>query len=136
MTTSTDTFVRTIRSSTCTPRTWLSTQTRHADAVAIVDVDGEVDSISSATFGIAADGALESAPAGLVLDLSGVTFCACAGLTVLLDIADRARRSGTPLRLVCTGRAVLRPLHLTGLANEFEIRSSLGHALEDISAPV
>jgi anti-sigma B factor antagonist len=74
-----------------------------------------------------------SAPSGLVLDLTGVTFCACAGLTVLLDTADRARNAGIPLRLVCADRVILRPLHLTGLADLFQIQPNLDAALEDVT---
>lgn len=134
MITSAETFVRTFRSTSCTRRALLSVRALRVGDVAVVDVDGEVDLITSTTVGNATDDALESAPAGLVLDLAGVTFCACAGLTVLLDAAERARIARVPLRLVCTGRVILRPLQLTGLVGQFQIHPDLDAALEDLSA--
>jgi anti-sigma B factor antagonist len=134
MKTSAETFVRTWCSPTCEPRTRLSVRVRHVGAAAVVDVDGDVDLLTSATFGNAIDDAMSSSPAALVLDLSSVAFCSCAGLTVLLDTAERARHLEVPLRLICTSRVVLRPLHVTGLADQFQIRPSLRLALEDMSA--
>jgi anti-sigma B factor antagonist len=134
MTTSAETFVRAWRSSTCEPSTRLFVQVRHVGAVIVVDVDGDVDLLTSATLGNATDEALRSSPDALVLDLAGVTFCACAGLTVLLDTAEQARLSGIPLGLVCTSRVILRPLHLTGLAKQFQIQPALQLALQDLSA--
>lgn len=136
MTTSAETFARTWRSPTCEPRNRLSIRARHVGAVAVIDVDGDVDLLTSATFANTTDGALSSAPAALVLDLTRVAFCSCAGLTVLLDTAERARDLEVPLRLVCTSRVVLRPLHLTGLAEQFQIRPSLQLALDDIPAVI
>jgi anti-sigma B factor antagonist len=133
MTTSAETFVRTFRSTACTRRALLSVRARHVGDVAVVDVDGEVDLITSTTVCSATDDALESAPSGLVLDLTGVTFCGCAGLTVLLDTADKARNAGIPLRLVCAGRVILRPLHLTGLVDQFQIQPNLDAALQNVT---
>jgi anti-sigma B factor antagonist len=134
MTISAETFVRTWCSPTCEPRTRLSVRVRHVGAVAVVDVDGDVDLLTSATFGNAINEALSSSPVALVLDLSSVAFCSCAGLTVLLDTVQRVRHLEVPLRLVCTSRVVLRPLHVTGLVEQFQIRSSLRLALEDMPA--
>ena len=50
------------------------------------------------------------------VDLSSVTFLDSAGLTVLVAAHQAAQRAGRVLRIRCgTGRAVARPLEITGL---------------------
>ncbi len=65
----------------------------------------------------------------LVLDLTEVAFLAAAGLTVLVEVRDRARELAVELRVVATGRAVLRPLDVTGLRDTFRLHTDAGSAL-------
>ena len=52
------------------------------------------------------------------VDLSSVTFLDSAGLTVLVAAHQAAQRAGRVLRIRCgTGRAVARPLAITGLGS-------------------
>jgi anti-sigma B factor antagonist len=50
-----------------------------------------------------------------VLDLRGLTFCETAGMHVMLDAHQRARRDGTRLVLVAAPPAVHRGFVLTGV---------------------
>ena len=51
----------------------------------------------------------------LALDLTGVTFIDCAGLTGLLTTRKAARAQGGWLRLVAVSRCVSRLIEITGL---------------------
>ncbi|MCE0763818.1 STAS domain-containing protein [Pseudonocardia kujensis] len=67
-------------------------------------------------------------PALLVIDLTGVTFLASAGMAELVR-ANRQLRGEVPVRVVATGRLVLRPLELTRLTDELAIHPTLADAL-------
>ena len=55
--------------------------------------------------------------ADVEVDLSSVTFLDSAGLTALVAAHQAAQRAGRVLRVRCgTGRAVARPLAITGLS--------------------
>lgn len=67
-------------------------------------------------------------PALLVIDLTEVTFLASAGMAELVR-ANRQLRGEVPVRVVATGRLVLRPLELTRLTDELTIHPTLADAL-------
>jgi len=50
----------------------------------------------------------------LVADMTGTTFCACAGITALIRAHQRATANRAQLRVVATAPTVLRLLQLTG----------------------
>ncbi|CCH90800.1 putative Anti-sigma-B factor antagonist [Modestobacter italicus] len=89
------------------------------DGGCTVTVVGEVDTLGAPVLGGCLDELLACPDVRAVeLDLSGVTFLDSAGLTVLVRAHRTAEGSGRVLRLRCgTGRAVLRPLQLTGLVD-------------------
>jgi anti-sigma B factor antagonist len=88
-----------------------------------VTVAGDLDTLGAPVLGRCLEDLLADPDVRAVeLDLSGVTFLDSAGLTVLAWAHQRARRAGQVLRMRCgTGRAVLRPLQITGLADVFTI---------------
>src|SRR5262245_2165052 len=97
----------------------------------VVRLVGEIDltslrSMRSALAAALADGV---APHPGVVGLTGVGFLASGGLAELAVAHERAAEQGTPLRLVATGRAVLRPLEVTGLAASLDIRPDVTAAL-------
>jgi anti-sigma B factor antagonist len=56
------------------------------------------------------------------LDLSGVTFLGAAGLTALVTAHQTAQRTSRTLTIRCgSGRAVLRPLQITGLSTVLDV---------------
>lgn len=59
--------------------------------------------------------ALLTPPAPVVVDLTGVTFLASAGLSALAEHGQRYAELGSRLHVVATDRAVVRPIIVTGL---------------------
>jgi anti-sigma B factor antagonist len=89
------------------------------DCGCTVTVVGELDTLGAPVLGGCLEELLTRPDVRAIeLDLSGVTFLDSAGLTVLARAHRRARLAGQVLRMRCgTGRAVLRPLAITGLAD-------------------
>ena len=100
-------------------------------AAVIVRLVGEIDLNSVSPMRAALTKALAdaTAPHPIVLDLTGVGFLASAGLAELQTAQQRADDQHTPLRIVATGRAVLRPLEVTGMAAALDIRPDITAAL-------
>lgn len=87
----------------------------------VLTVRGEIDTLTAPRLGTALDELLDVAGDDLAVDLQGVTFLASSGLGVLIHVARRADRDGRRLFVVATGRAVLRPLEVTGSAQLFTV---------------
>ncbi|MEV6610800.1 STAS domain-containing protein [Kutzneria sp. NPDC051319] len=104
----------------------------HVETVPIVHLVGEVD---LASVGLAARPIrqeLASAPPTMVVDLSPVTFFSASGLTLLVQTRAAAGRAQTDVQVVAGQPAVLRPLALTGLANVFDMYSTVDCALRAV----
>jgi anti-sigma B factor antagonist len=78
-------------------------------------VAGEVDSSSAPSLRARLDDALATGAAEIVVDLGAVTFLDSAGLSVLAATHRRAGTAGVRLRVLASGRAVMRPMQITGL---------------------
>lgn len=92
--------------------------TQCADGHLRVAVSGEIDIVSAPQLRVALDEALSDGARVVELDFSGVEFCDCYGLGVLLEARRRAHERGTVLRLVSvTSPLVRRLLHDTGAAS-------------------
>jgi anti-anti-sigma factor len=96
---------------------------------ALIHVKGEVDMASEGLLRQQLDEAMADEPAALVLDLTGVTFFASAGLHVLVDLQHDATARGLPLRVVANGRIVLRPMEITGVDQLVTVVASVDQAL-------
>lgn len=109
----------------------LSISHERRGAAVIVRFVGEIDltSVGSMRAALAVALGAAAAPHPIVLDLTGVGFLASAGLAELAVAHERAAEQDTPLRIVATGRAVLRPLEVTGVAESLDIRPDLTVAL-------
>jgi anti-sigma B factor antagonist len=81
----------------------------------LLNVTGEVDSSTAPSLRAAVDTAFADGARSLTVDLEGVTFLDSAGLCVLAAAHRRAAEDGVVLRVVASGRAVVRPLQITGL---------------------
>jgi anti-sigma B factor antagonist len=87
-----------------------------SDAVVRITAVGEVDSSSAPLLRTELDTVLDGGQLEeLVVDLDGVTFLDSAGLSVLAGAHRRATAAGVRLRVLASGRAVIRPLQITGL---------------------
>lgn len=97
----------------------------------IVSIDGELD---ASTVGYAGDelrAATTEAPA-VVVDMTELRFFASAGLTLLVQLRQELTGRGAEVRLVANQRAVLRPLQLMGVADDFMIYASVDDAVESV----
>ena len=71
---------------------------------------------------------LDEEKSALVVDLERVTFMDSTGLGVLVSALKRVREMNGELRVVCTRRAILRVLEITGLDKVLSLYSSLDEA--------
>jgi anti-sigma B factor antagonist len=105
------------------PLTW---DIQSGERLAVVVVDGELDAGTVAGL----SGQLEPlADSGshLILNLAGLRFCDCAGLTLFLRMQQRAHAAGGSLQLVAPTASVRRLIALTRLSGVLPI--TLGPAV-------
>jgi anti-sigma B factor antagonist len=109
-------------------RAELGVTVEHRADTTVLSVRGELDATTTGELYESIALTLRRKPKVLVIDLSEVTFLASAGLTALVA-ATRLGAAETAVRVVVTGRACERPIHLTGLDEVLAIRSSITDAL-------
>ena len=84
------------------------------NAALILEVSGTVDMVTGPQLLAAVRSALAEGPEKLVIDLTGVTFLAAAGLHIL-DVAREEAGDAVVLAVVAHGPATARPIEITGL---------------------
>jgi len=94
----------------------------------VLAVTGALDLALAPTLRRAVERAARPRPGLLVIDLTAVTFLASAGMAELVR-ANRQLRGEVPVRVVATGRLVLRPLELTRLTDELAIHATRADAI-------
>jgi anti-sigma B factor antagonist len=94
----------------------------------VLAVSGALDLALAPTVRRTVERAVRLRPALLVLDLTAVTFLASSGMAELVR-THRQLEGEIPVRVVATGRLVLRPLELTRLTDELAIHATLADAL-------
>lgn len=115
---------RTTRANTDEPAT---VAVRRLPGAIVVAVTGEIDMITAPALQDAVRESLAAQPDTLVIDLTEAHFFSSAGLAVLVFAHRHSGRSA--LRVVASAQVVLRPLELTGLADDLAIRPDLQSAL-------
>src|SRR4051812_3482033 len=100
---------------------------RAEGAAVVVQVEGEVDTLTAPRLLAALEVALHSAVARQVIaDLRGVTFLGSAGLRALVRATEQAERQHEPLRIVVDqNRPVVLPIQVTGLDQVLALYHSL-----------
>ncbi|MEU8303177.1 STAS domain-containing protein [Actinomadura sp. NPDC048955] len=88
---------------------------RGRSGIAILALQGDLDMASAPALGERLLAALPRSARLLILDLSGVTFCDAAGLTLLIGIQRQATGLGLTLRLSAPRPQVAKLLRITGL---------------------
>ena len=89
-------------------------------AAAWVAVSGEVDLATAEVLRDSLLGVLrDEAPTMLGVDLAGVTFLDCAGISALVAVRNAAARTGRQMRVTHAQPIVRRVLDLTGLLDVF-----------------
>jgi anti-sigma B factor antagonist len=99
-----------------------------SDNVVVLSVEDVVDLVTAPELGAAINEALAQSPAGLIVDLSDVTFLASAGMTTLVKARGDAGTT-VPFGIVADGPTTSRPLKLLGLDDTLAIYSTLDDAL-------
>jgi anti-sigma B factor antagonist len=84
--------------------------------VALIAASGELDIDTAPGLRTAVESCLPRRPRALEIDLSGVTFCGCEGLNVLLWARCQAAAGGIGFRVLAPRPQPSRLFHLTGTA--------------------
>ena len=92
----------------------LSWAVRRQEKLARITLHGELDIATAPALGAAVRPLAEAGGAHLVIDLAGLRFCDCAGLTLFVRWQSWTALTGGSLRLVAPPRIVRRLLTLTG----------------------
>jgi anti-sigma B factor antagonist len=95
-------------------------ETRTAEEAVLV-LKGEIDMATAGSLREAAERTIASAPARLVLDFAGVTFCDSQGLSALIALNREVNATGSRLVFVNVGEFMGRLLDVTGLRAAFEV---------------
>ncbi|MEJ2858113.1 MULTISPECIES: STAS domain-containing protein [unclassified Saccharothrix] len=101
---------------------------RSGAGVTVVAATGEIDMLTAPDLRADVLGRIGETDT-LVLDMSGVSFLGSAGLAVLVEASQHAKRRGTAFRVVAVERAVTRPLAATGLGDVFSVYGSVEEAV-------
>jgi len=105
------------------PQLGLSSRTDE-DGFQIVSMTGELDIATAEQAYAYISEVIDSGPATVSVDLSGLTFCDASGLGVLAKIARHSRQAGRQLKLTSARPSLLKIIRLTGLDGVFpELRS-------------
>ena len=97
-------------------------------AIAVLAVQGRIDSSTSARFEQELDGVLADPSEALVIDLSAMPYMSSAGLRVLLVTGRRCKAEGRRLLLCGLVPNVREVFHMSGFSTIFEIAETRGEA--------
>jgi anti-sigma B factor antagonist len=106
----------------------LTVNSTEQDGVVVVSLAGELDMSTAPNAAVALREATASAKA-VVLDMTDLRFFASAGLNILLQLRQELQDKGVDVGLATDQRAVLRPMQLMGVADQFAIHVSVAAAL-------
>lgn len=106
----------------------LSLETREADGVTVIAVDGEIDVYTAPRLRERLTELVGEGSHHLVVDLEAVEFLDSTGLGVLVGGLKKVRSHDGSLELVCTQERLLKIFRITGLAKVFRIHDSLAEA--------
>jgi anti-anti-sigma factor len=106
----------------------LTVSSAERDGVVVVSLVGDLDMSTAAHAAVALREATAQAGA-VVLDMTELRFFASAGLNILLQLRQDLQEKGVDVRLATDQRAVVRPMQLMGVADQFDIHTSLADAL-------
>jgi anti-sigma B factor antagonist len=101
--------------------------------VAVVELQGELDSDSIELFGNTITDIIAARKAGIVLDMSDLGFIDSAGLEQLLCVREHCGESDCQLRLAGLDETLMKILEVTRLENEFECYAELAEAVRSFA---
>ncbi|MBX5331063.1 STAS domain-containing protein [Rhodococcus fascians] len=101
------------------------------DEAVVLKVNGEVDLATASDLAHQIERAVQTSPTAVVVDLSGVSFLASVGMSILIA-ARRKACCSTSLVVVADGPTTGRPMHLVGLDAAIPIFTDVETALDSI----
>ena len=93
----------------------LTVSVRRTPSEVVVGLTGEIDLSTAPRLSATVTELLSEAPARVVLDMTGVTFCDSQGLGTLVVLSRKASMAQSCLVLTNVGDFLLRVLDITGL---------------------
>jgi anti-sigma B factor antagonist len=110
----------------------IAIDTASIDGGVIIAVAGEVDLLTAdqLTEALATEVARQAL---VVVDLTAVSFLSSSGLAALALAHRAAVEAGHVLRIVAGNRVTLRPIQITGLADEIGVFASLPDAVAGVA---
>ncbi|MFI7674164.1 STAS domain-containing protein [Actinophytocola sp. NPDC049390] len=106
------------------------------DRAVVIHAVGEVDHVTaSRLFDELAKAGQVAPERPIVIDMTGISFMASSGLTVLVEHHQRGQRAGRDLRIVVGDSVVGRTLRRTGLFEFLSVYAVLADALPDKPSP-
>lgn len=108
---------------------WIRREDR-SDAV-VVHAGGEIDTVTADQLDQHLHEAEDAvtAPAPVVLDLTGITYLSSAGIATLVIHTQRCAELNSRLRVIADQPAVLRPITLSGADNAIDVTPTLEKAI-------
>jgi anti-sigma B factor antagonist len=100
-----------------------------AGSQAVVTLPAEIDISNAGRVSDTLLAVLNRGAGTLVADMTGTTFCACAGVSALIRARQRAVASDAQLRVAVTTPIVLRLLAMTGLDRLVPVFGTVADAL-------
>ena len=107
------------------PLTW-DIQVRAQRAVVVVDGELDVGTAPALELELTP---LAEAGCDLILDLAGVRFCDCAGLSLFLRVQKHAAAAGGSLQLAAAVKAVSRLITMARLGDVLPVKASAADAI-------
>lgn len=98
---------------------------------AVVTLPREIDISNAGLIGDTLLAVLNRGVSTLVADMTGTTFCACAGIGALARAQHRAAANQAGLRVATTSPTVLRVLSLTGADRLVPVFGTVADALAE-----
>lgn len=108
-------------------------RTQNYNDVAVVELQGELDSDSIELFQNAIAGIIAAHKTGIVLDMSNVGFIDSAGLEQLLYVRDYCNENDSQLRLAGLDETLTKILEVTRLEDGFERYAELAEAVKSFA---
>ncbi len=102
---------------------------KHNEDLHVCRVAGEIDLLTVSTLAQVLDDLSRRRVHAVIVDLTDVTYCAAAGVRVLLDATARARWAGQRLAVVIASLTVARVLSATETTEGIENYASLSEAM-------
>ncbi|QFU89448.1 STAS domain-containing protein [Amycolatopsis sp. YIM 10] len=109
---------------------WSAAPAEDRDGVVLLTLTGELDLAAAEDLDRLLGESLDSGREGLVVDMTGVSFCDSSCLNALLGAARRARAAGAGFALVAVSPAVVRPITALNLGQLLPMTGSVPEAVE------